>query len=180
MPKPCHASEGSVCYGVSTDTLEDLPCLLECEWHLHQKLFHWISTHPNDVFSMYENSGKVLILFCLLPLCEVRLTPRVSLWLHFSVKYQELLVVGVSRLHEQVVWASSMSSGGEALPETELLWQEKARRTDLNISCQRWQLSRLRLLRIFLFFSGFLPVCLWWLCLMVGGLCGFFFCWLVV
>lgn len=90
-----------------------------------------ISIRPNDIFSEYKNKKRLPVLFCLSSSPNVRLISGVLLVVIFFIDQStgsslQAACVGSLVLHRV-----------ETPPGTELLWQEKAYSSCLNISYQR-------------------------------------------
>lgn len=89
-----------------------------------------ISIRPNDIFSEYKNEKRLPVLFCLSSSPNVKLISGVLVVLFLIDQSTGLSLqaacVGSLVLHRV-----------ETPPGTELLWQEKAYRSCLNISYQR-------------------------------------------
>lgn len=90
-----------------------------------------ISIHPNDVFSAYKNEKRLPVLFCLSPSQNVRLISGVLLVVIFLIDQST-----GSSLQAACVGSLVFLHGVETPPGTQLLCQEKAERSCLNILCQ--------------------------------------------
>lgn len=110
-----------------------------------------ISIHPNDVFSPYKNKKRLPVLFCLSPSQNVRLISGALLVVIFLSDQST-----GSSLPAECVGRLVFLHGVEIPPGTELLCQEKAERSCLNISCQRVSSCQMKAFGDFFFFFSLL------------------------